>query len=187
MSAPVVRPGPVPAVIGLDISLKATGIASSRGWAQTFGMAEVTKMKLTDRVAALDKLTARILEMAGQPALVVVEVPAFSRAGGGAMERAALWWLVVRSILGRQIPLAAVHNNTRMRYATGKGRANKSAIVDAVARRFPRFITGGDDNLADAVILAAMGADWLGHPLASLPKTHRAALDAVTWPDREDT
>jgi hypothetical protein len=27
-----------------------------------------------------------------------------------------------------------------------------------------------------------MGADWLGHPIAPMPQTHRKALDAVRWP-----
>lgn len=174
----------MPRVVGLDISLTGTGVASSRGWADTVGRADITRLPLLQRIDAVDQLADAILEMVpGRPDLVVVEVPAFSRTGGGSLERSALWWQVVRALAHRGAPLAPVHNNTRMRYATGKGLASKSAIIDAVARRFPMFETGGDDNLADAVVLAAMGADWLGHPLAPLPKTHRQALEAVAWPE----
>ena len=41
-----------------------------------------------------------------------------------------------------------------------------------------------NNNEADALVLAAMGADHLGAPLVDLPQTHRAALDAVQWPTR---
>jgi crossover junction endodeoxyribonuclease RuvC len=72
--------------------------------------------------------------------------------------------------------------NHRMQYATGKGAATKNLIVDAVARRWPTWPTNGDDNAADAVVLMAAGRDWLGHPLTTLPKTHRDALDKAIWP-----
>lgn len=171
-----------PRVVGLDISLTATGIASSLGWCKTVGRCDVTTAPLLVRVGQVGQLEDSILRHVGRPDLVVVEVPAFRALGGGVLERSALWWNVVRGLIARDVPVAEVHNNTRMRYATGKGQAGKSAIVDAVARRYPMFTTLGDDNLADAVVLAAMGADRLGHPLAPVPKTHRVALDAVTWP-----
>lgn len=115
--------------------------------------------------------------------MVCIELPAFSRAGGGTLERSSLWWLVARSLRRREVPVAEVFAQQRMTYATGKGSAGKGAIVDAVARRWPQFETGGDDNLADAAVLAAMGADRLGHPLAPMPLTHRKALDKVRWPE----
>jgi crossover junction endodeoxyribonuclease RuvC len=80
------------------------------------------------------------------------------------------------------IPVVEVNSSSRMRYATSKGAASKGAIIDAVARRLPMFETKGDENLADAAILCAMGRDHLGEPLAPMPATHRAALGAVKWP-----
>jgi Holliday junction resolvasome RuvABC endonuclease subunit len=175
------RPDPV--VIGIDSSLTGTGIASSLGWCALVGYKDVTKMPLAQRVSTVDDLMVKIYTMVGTPDLVVIEVPAFSRAGGGALERGALWWLLVRQILRREIPVAEVFNATRMRYATGKGSAGKNAIVEAATRRWPQFETGGDDNLCDAVVLMAMGADFLGHPLATVPAVNRAALDKVNWPE----
>lgn len=171
-----------PRVVGLDISLTATGIASSTGWCQVIGRTDVTKLPLRERLHAVDELAAAVLDLVARPDLVVVEVPAYSRSGGGVLERSALWWRVVRSLATRGIPVAEVYPRTRMRYATGKGQAAKTAIVDAAARRWPAYETGGDDNLADAIVLAAMGCDHLGHPLARVPATHRTALDAVIWP-----
>lgn len=169
--------------VGLDLSLTASGIASNRLWSQVVGESGITKLALPDRMAALEKLSHRILNIVGCPDLAVIEVPAFSRSGGGSLERDALWWLVVRSLMRREIPVAEVYNQTRMRYATGKGSARKTAIVEAVTRRWPMFETGGNDNLCDAIVLTAMGAEFLGVPLATVPTTHRLAIDKVNWPE----
>lgn len=169
--------------IGLDLSLTGSGIASSAGWCERIGAKDITKLPLPERHTAVDELVDQIVPLCRQAAIVVVEVPAFSRSTGGALERSALWWLVTRRLWIAEIPTAEAFNQHRMRYATGKPQADKGAIIDAVARRWPQFETGGDDNLADAAVLAAMGADWLGHPLTPMPHTHRKALDGVRWPD----
>lgn len=170
-------------VIGLDLSLTGSGVASSAGWCEVVGQKDVTTQPLDRRLAIIDDLADRILTLVRSPQLVVIEQPAFSRAGAGSIERHALWWLIVRALRGRDVPVAEVTARGRMRYATGKGAATKSAVVDAVARRWSSFETGGNDNLADSVVLCAMGCDHLGSPLAAVPQTHRAALDAVKWPD----
>ena len=177
----------IPKVVGVDLSLTATGIASSLGWCQTLGEDGITTRPLDDRLDALENLAREILIVIGGgrgnwPALIVIEIPAYSRSGGGSHERSGLWWKIVRSLRQREVPVAEVANQQRMRYATGRGSAKKGAVIDAVARRLPMFETGGDDNCADAAVLAAMGADHLGHPLAPMPATHRAALDRVEWP-----
>jgi Holliday junction resolvasome RuvABC endonuclease subunit len=175
-----------PTVIGLDLSLTGSGVASSNGWCERVGITDVTTRSLGERIVAVDYLVNQVITLVARPALVCIEVPAFSRAGGGALERGSLWWLIARRLHHDEIPVAEIFNQHRMRYATGKGSASKGAIVDAVARRWPQFETGGDDNLADAAVLAAMGADWLGLPLAPMPATHRKALDGVKWPDALD-
>jgi crossover junction endodeoxyribonuclease RuvC len=175
-----------PIVIGLDLSLTGSGVASSNGWCDRVGTPDITTRSLGERIVAVDFLVNQIITLVARPALVCIEIPAFSRAGGGALERGSLWWLVVRRLHSAEIPVAEVAIQQRMRYATGKGAASKGAIIDAVARRWPVWETGGDDNLADAAVLAAMGADRLGHPLAAMPATHRKALDGVRWPDSID-
>jgi crossover junction endodeoxyribonuclease RuvC len=112
-----------------------------------------------------------------------METPAPSRSGGGAHERAWLWWEIYKALTLRGIPVGLVGTRQRAVYATGKGMADKGAIVDAVARRWPAWATGGNDNAADAVVLMAAGRDWLGHPIAVVPQTHRRAVDAATWPE----
>lgn len=168
--------------VGLDISLTGTGVASSAGWCKRVGRKDITKEPLDLRLSHVDQLAGTILELVGRPTLVLVELPAYSRAGGGSWERAWLWYKVIRSLRHAAVPVAEVHNQQRMVYATGKGSATKSAVVDAVARRWPQFATGGDDNLADAAVMAAMGADRLGVPIGSVPASHRLALSRIAWP-----
>jgi Holliday junction resolvasome RuvABC endonuclease subunit len=168
--------------LGLDLSLTGSGIASSSGWCKLVGRDGITTLPLAERVQAVQTLAAGIYGMAAGHDLIVIERPAFSRSGGGAVERHALWFLVIEYLLANEHPVAEVGPNSRALYATGKGRAGKSAVVDAVARRLSMFDTGGDDNLCDAAVLAAMGADHLGTPLAVMPAAHRKALDAVKWP-----
>jgi crossover junction endodeoxyribonuclease RuvC len=182
-----------PVVIGLDTALGSssstgTGIASSLGWCEPVGYPGRKKDGITglphpERLVELEQLVHRIMLAVGKPHLVVMELPAPSRSGGGAHERAWLWWETYRQLGRADIPVGLMTPNHRMLYATGKGAASKSAVVDAVARRWPAWETGGDDNLADSVVLMAAGLDWLGHAPVDMPKANRAALDKAIWPE----
>lgn len=178
-----------PTVIGLDTSLTATGIASSRGWCEVIGYKRprskdpgITQLPHAERLAAMRDLLDQVTTAIGCPDLAVMELPAPSRSGGGAHERGWFWWEIYRYLTISYIPVGLLTPNQRGLYATGKGQAGKGAVVDAVARRFPAWATDGDDNAADAVVLMAAGRDWMNAPIATLPKTHRAALDKAVWP-----
>jgi crossover junction endodeoxyribonuclease RuvC len=183
-------------ILGLDLSLTATGVAV----VTTNDTDHRYRTEVIKRPAAQRDWTERrrIRWMANEIAthatahhprghwdLAVVEGLAFSRTTGHATTRAGLWWLVTEELDLDGIPLAVMSPTCRAKYATGRGNAGKDAVMLAVARRFPDF-HGGEDE-ADALVLAAAGADYLGHPIAALPATHRAALDAVDWPNIEET
>lgn len=174
---------PTPRVVGLDLSLTATGIASTLGWCGLVGATDITKLPVWLRSDALDELAEQVALQIGRPDLVVAEQVAAARAYGGASERAGLFWAITRRLRARNIPFAEVPPSVLKTYALGKGQGTKGAIVDAVARRWPAYDTHGDDNLCDAVVLAAMGADHLGQPIAAMPAAHRRALGKVTWPE----
>jgi crossover junction endodeoxyribonuclease RuvC len=178
-----------PTVIGIDPSLTATGIASSRGWVEVIGYKRarskdpgITQIPHAERLTAMRTLLVAVTTAIATPDLAVMELPAPSRSGGGAHERGWFWWQIYNHLDHHQIPVGLLTPNARALYATGKGTAGKGAVVDAVARRLPAWPTEGDDNAADAVILMAAGRDWLGHPITDMPKTHRAALDKAIWP-----
>lgn len=176
------------AVVGVDTSLTASGLASSHGWCRTVGYSDaknpITKLPVRQRLTALEGVRADVLCAIGTPALAVMETAAYSRAGGGGHERGWLWWEVYGGLVRAGVPVALMDPRQRMLYATGKGNATKSAVVDAVARRWPAWETAGDDNQADGVVLMAAGLDWLGQPLVKMPATHRRALERAEWPER---
>jgi crossover junction endodeoxyribonuclease RuvC len=185
-------------IVGLDLSLTASGLACACGQVKLIGRDGVTKLPLTERVEVVRLLAEAITDWTDDhtpgersalrfPAMVVVEQPAFSKSGGGAVERHALWWSVVATLIGYGHSVAVAPPTTLKLYAlgkgSGKGTQGKGPMVDALARRLPMFETGGDDNIVDAAWLAAMGADHLGVPLVEMPAANRAALVKVAWPE----
>jgi crossover junction endodeoxyribonuclease RuvC len=184
-------------IVGLDLSLTSTGVATiETGDGHEHCTVERITSKgskdatLYQRQARLHNLRLDICLRAGMADLVIVEGPSFGQARqGGQHDRAGLWWNVVDWLInnaeadGWGVPVAEVPPATRSRYATGKGNAAKDAVLAAVVRRYPQVEVTGNDE-ADALVLAAMGARHLGHPIEdSLPQTHIAALDAVRWPE----
>ena len=81
-----------------------------------------------------------------------------------------------------QIPYQGVPVGTIKKHATGKGNAGKDEVLLAVSRRYPQAPIVNNDQ-ADAVTLAAMGARLLGEPVEdSLPKAHLDALAKLALP-----
>lgn len=165
-------------VLGLDLSLASTGVAGPdwscllKPHARTRGL---------DRMRWIAKAVADIAQVE-KAMLVVVEGPAYHQgADAGAHERAGLWWHVAHTLDQHGYPIAVVGPSQLKRYATGKGNAGKDLVLTACVRRFAWF-DGGNDQ-ADATWLAAMGADWLGKPMTTVPAAQREALDKVTWPE----
>ncbi|MDN3056914.1 hypothetical protein PH213_20635 [Streptomyces sp. SRF1] len=176
-----------PRVVGLDTSLQATGLASSEGWCRVIGYEDkknpITKLPHAARLVQMRRIRDAIVDGIGRPDLAVMEGAAVSRSGGGAHERGWLWWRLYEHLTDAGIPIGLVSTNQRIMYATGKGSGSKTVVVDAVARRWPQWQTGGNDNAADAVVLMAAGRDWLNAPIATMPATHRAAVVKALWPE----
>ncbi|MBT2234796.1 hypothetical protein [Nonomuraea sp. NEAU-A123] len=175
-------------IVGLDLSLTATGMANGVGWCEKVGREGITNMPLRTKYRTLNDLASRIIVLtnAEKAHLVLVEKLVFNRQDGGrggVGERSYLYYRTMGIIADAGVPIVEVPQATLKTYALGKGSGSKGEIVDSIARRLPIFHTGGDHNQADAATLAALGADHLGHSLADMPKTHRAALDKLTWPE----
>ena len=116
-------------------------------------------------------------------ALVVIEGPAYSSRVGHAHDRSGLWWLLVEHLTRQGFAVVEVTPGGLKKYATGKGTADKGAMIDAAVRCFPGVETKGQADRVDALWLAAMGLDWLGYSMLShRTVAQRAALDAVAWP-----
>jgi crossover junction endodeoxyribonuclease RuvC len=178
-------------IVGLDLSLTNTGVAiiEQRPDVLAVDLHSVSSKgsqsdNLTERHNRLDGLRDRIMGYVGAADLAVIEQPAFSRTTGSQHDRSGLWWLVMDALhlWGDEGPaVVEVTPGGLKKYATGSGSAGKDEVLLAVARRYPDIDVRTNDQ-ADALVLAAMGARHLGHPIDDMPKAHLAAMDAVRWP-----
>ncbi|WP_326604290.1 hypothetical protein [Streptomyces sp. NBC_01800] len=184
--------GRSPLVIGVDPSLTCTGVAGD-GWADAL---QSKKLRGHER---LQWLRAGVRERTRMADLVVIEGAAYGHGKqAGHHELAGLWWHLTQDLWEQNIPYVVVAPSSRIVYAMGvsnpaqhypreqRARVTKGMVRDAVAERYGLDCEGaGRYDKADAFILAAMGLDWAGRPLAPVPDTHRRALDAVPWPSAE--
>lgn len=176
-----------PRVVGVDLSLTSTGLADNRGRTE-----RVQTKPLDKGPRPVAETLGRINHIAVAAAgfvhdwpkddyidLVVIEGPSYG-SPGQQHTSGGLWWLTADTL---NCPILVVTPSQRMMYATGKGQIGKDQVLAAAIRRYPDFdITGND--IADAVILCAIGCRMLGHPLEeSLPQTHLRALAKLTLPD----
>lgn len=184
--------------MGLDLSLTSTGVAWSRGGeivqverVRTSGSRDATLPQRRDRLNGILQRLHRII-IDGDPELVVVEAPSFGSQHGSAHDRSGLWWLVMDMLCDlTQYRVATVSPQGRAKYATGKGRADKQEVFDAVCstyghfspvRKVQRLGWRQGNDMADAVLLAAMGSRRLGHPIEQVSEAQYQAYIAADWP-----
>lgn len=168
------------AVIGVDLSLTATGLSDgSRTW-----LIRSSGKKADDlptRAARLSDLRGAVVLACASADLVMIEQPAFASQTGHMHDRSGLWWQIVADLFDLNRAVVEVAPTALKKYATGKGNANKGAVIDATARRFPTIDTGADDNRCDALWLAQMGLDYLTGN-SPVPAAQRAVLSNIRWP-----
>lgn len=181
-------------VCGLDPSLTGTGIAILRdgqpialkriGYPGRSGASDIERMR---RVGSL---TAEIAAYVAthQPDLVTLESPAYGQYLPSTCDRNILWGtLVHRYSIDRgrtNRGYASITPTCRAQFATGKGHAAKQLVIDAVNQWWPHLnLKPKQDNEADALVLATMGAAWAGERLPfELKDRQRNNLEAVAWP-----
>lgn len=169
-------------ILGLDLSLVSTGIATVSG-----GVVTVDRIRPGKQLTGHSRL-ARILlaatEAASGATLVVIEGLAMSSQTGSATERAGLHWMVRHRLWLDGTPYAIAVPQQVKKYATGKGNAGKDEVLACVIRRWGHLADVRGNDEADSLTLAAMGADRLGHPITPMPAVNRTALVKVQWPDQ---
>lgn len=191
-------------LVGLDLSLRSTGIA--RVYLDDDGRVagthtDVTGEELDERapldeqIGRVDRVATSVVSLVGAPDLVVVEgpLPGGRAVGSSEEERAWLRGLVYRRIHRAGIPLVEVAPSTLKLYATGNGRAGKPLVVQAVRRHYgdrfdiPLRKSDGQQDVADAIALVAMAARSIGHPIDLDHPTRLRAMRAPRWANREDS
>jgi hypothetical protein len=174
-------------VVGLDLSLTATGVAKWSSLTPGPELATVHADQLTG-LARLQAVRSQLTRLVRGADLVVVEaLPPGGRLAQGKTayvnERAGLYFMVLDRLHQLGLPYALVQPPQLKGYALGVGggsKATKAAVIAAVVRRYDA--SPANDNEADACVLAAMGRHHLGDPPAPVPKLHANWLTAVHWP-----
>lgn len=183
-------------VIGIDLSLTSPAIALVRnGEFEDYCNPKskgTKKDTLSDRARRLDRLSQELIAFIHSTRaecfeidLAVIESPSFGSRHGSAHDRSGLWWLIVDYLHRNKIPVAMVSPAARAKYITGNGRSDKDVVLAHAIERYvvldgPRI---PNDDVADAVGLADMGARRVGQPVpCDMPEANLAAMNGVAWP-----
>jgi crossover junction endodeoxyribonuclease RuvC len=148
-------------IIGLDLSLTATG------WAQYDGGFQYGTLKdkmhhgesTDDRLMRLEDIIITAV-WHGLPEMLVMEGLSYGSNDASAQERAALHFFIRRHFRNCKIPIIVCAPSTLKKFVTGKGNSEKNIMIREVFRRWG--IEAANDNEADAVALAAVGACLVG-------------------------
>ena len=181
-------------VVGIDPSLTSTGLAHidfEGNVTELYNLGRKGRRgePLEERAERVYTLAQEIIEWTlaiETPQLVVIEAPSFGSQGGSAFDRAGVWWRVVGNLWAMGIPVAQVAPRTRAKYGTGDGRSDKKVVKAHVIETYTDILPSRirNDDQADALLLASMGARHLGMPIepAGLPERNLEAMEAVVWP-----
>lgn len=173
-------------VVGLDLSLTATGVAGPAGTevlrpGDLRGCDRLTWLRqaVLDRCRNCWTNDGPYMDTAD---IVVLEDYAYSRANQ-AHQIGELHGVIRLALHEAEIPVALVAPTARAKYATGKGNAGKAEVLAAAIRRLG--YDSHDDNEADALWLRQMAIDHYGLtlPSAPMPAANREALGKVDWPE----
>lgn len=169
-----------PRVLGLDLSITATGIAYRDGSTGTCGgpSEKGDRRLLTIEQMVTIAVGGEDIGLGPLPDVAVLEdLPTHARAAGiTGMVHGTVRALLLR----RGVPYVVLTPATLKAYATGKGTADKTAMAMAAYKR--SGLEFADDNQCDAAWLRWAGLDWLGFPEFPLPAAHRDRLKKANWP-----
>jgi len=166
------------AIIGIDPSLTATGIAMADR--QETITSEPSGTSVMDRLSRIVTITSQVVTLIPHGSLVVIEGPAYEtrdRSGQHHL-RAGLWWLLAADLADRSCALVEVSPSTLKKFATGNGAAAKPDMRMALYKR--AGIDIADNNQVDAWWLRQIGLHLTEHATRiELPKLQLDALNKI--------
>ncbi|GAA2990396.1 hypothetical protein GCM10017559_08000 [Streptosporangium longisporum] len=164
-----------PRVLGLDLSITATGVAYSIN-PDSVGTATIRPRTRGDE-RLVEIRNALASDIAAADLVVIEDLPTHAHGAGitGMVQGA-----IRVACYDHATPFVTIPPATLKKYATGRGNATKADMRMALFQRTGQDLR--DDNQVDAVWLRAAGLEGLGHPVVDLPQAQRAALAKVTWP-----
>lgn len=159
-------------VVGLDLSITATGLCHPNGTTRT------VKTRDKDKDVRLQIIRNAALEDAFMCDLAMIEewVGSFAAAVMGMVHGT-----VRTTLMDHGVPYVLVPPSTLKKFATGNGKSDKSGMAVAAFKRAGAEFA--DDNQCDAWWLRVAGLYLLGEPPFGLPKVQVDALNVLTLPD----
>lgn len=174
-------------ILGIDYSLRSTGLAalcddgSTDVCTITAPKDDGTVKSVVERLTLIADQVEAWADLADVDTVVIEGVLHHAPGARRDVIMAGWWWIAGRIAPLVTDPIIVATPKTRAKYATGNGNAGKKAVIEQVTARYPQFAVGGDDNIADAVTLVAIGARLTGRPIdPDLPETNLSALRTLT-------
>lgn len=167
-----------PCIIGLDLSLTATGIAHPAGEVEVIHPDKIVKG--IDGMARIELIRERIAEILTANVLVelvVIEGYSYGSHLSYAREISELGGVVRNHLYQESVPYLDVAPNKLKKIATGNGKANKHEVMQAATKRLG--YEGADDNESDALWLRAIGWFLKGEMPCFIPGDQREALEPL--------
>lgn len=166
-----------PAVVGLDLSLRSTGIAYADGHVRAV---PTGKLRGPERLAYI---AAEVVGAAHSAEMAVIEAYAFGAQGRSAYALGELGGVVRLDLWRHGVAYWEVSPSALKVFATDNGGAGKATMA-AAARARLGYLSDQDDE-ADALWLRALGLAALGfHVTADAPNERQAAVVAAVAAQR---
>lgn len=185
-------------IIGLDLSLNATGIAVThdqvseyRPSCRTVSPRKRPGPNIIDHQRLHDTFQAVAAALACKPHLVVIEfLPKVKGTGAVPLRLAELHGALKHFMWAKGHRYVDVEPQHLKIWATGNGNADKELVRAEITARYGGLIHIGSTDEADAVAAMTLGLAAYGQPLLDrdgrelpVPAKNRAAIGKVDWPE----
>lgn len=172
--------------VGIDPSLTSTGVAvinDDRVRLHTVKTGKVATLR--GEAVRISRIVRNVLAQLPAFDVLVIEEPNATSQYGARGERYGLYWLILTQMLRQPGLLLKVAPPTRAAYAAadhkrGKGSPQKADVLIEARRRFPHLRIANDDE-ADALAMACMGARFLGSPVERVELGRRELAAYERW------
>lgn len=155
-------------IAGLDLSLRATGLALPDGT-----LATITPTSQGDN--RFPEISDTLITNLYSVSAVIIEDLPFGARNPAAGPLGMIHGVVRSDLIRASLNYVLVPPATLKVYATGRGTASKSDMRMSLYKRLGLDIS--DDNQVDAAWLRQIGLDIIGESDLDLPTSHRRALD----------
>ena len=169
-------------VVGLDLSLTATGVADKQGARviRTGQMRGAERLKYIG--AQVDRICAGKDYLEIKADIVVIEGYAHDAKFGGP-QQGELGGVVKVCLYQRGIPYISIPPKRLKKFATNNGNAGKDQMIAAAVRMKPEI---NNNNEADAYFLYLMGLAHYEQRDVIAPKFRAEVLKSIEWPELKE-